>query len=157
MFKRLDPSDVDKTPFKVYKQFTVTNEDSGSFVYNFRAISGSSHVRNDFNPQANVAGGLTSYESASFYHLPAWFMINNRYYRQESSGIRRDTQGSKALNPYNNFSSNSPKQYRLLQASASIISVPKDLYGERIKPKSITLTDDSTSATVTMVDDGERN
>ena len=157
MFKRLDPSDVDKTPFKVYKQFTVTNEDSGSFVYNFRAISGSSHVRNDFNPQANVAGGLTSYESASFYHLPAWFMINNRYYRQESSGIRRDTQGSKALNPYNNFSSNSPKQYRLLQASASIISVPKDLYGERIKPKSITLTDDSTSATVTMVDDGVGN
>ena len=38
--------------------------------------------------------------------------------------------------------------------SASVISVPKDLYGERIKPKSITLTDDSTSATVTMVDDG---
>ena len=41
MFKRLDPSDVDKTPFKVFKKFTVTNEDSGSFVYNFRAISGS--------------------------------------------------------------------------------------------------------------------
>ena len=157
MFKRLDPTDVDKTPFKVYKQFTVTNEDSGSSVYNFRAISGSSHVRNDFNPQANVAGGLTSYESASFYHLPAWFMVNNRYYRQDSSGIRRATEGSKALNPYNNFGSNSSKQYRLLHDSASIISVPKDLYGERIKPKSITLTDDSTASTVTMVDDGVGN
>ena len=41
MFKRLDPRDVDKTPFKVYKQFTVTNVDSGSGIYNFRAISGS--------------------------------------------------------------------------------------------------------------------
>ena len=41
MFKRLDPTDVDKTPFKVYKQFSLTEADSGSFVYNFRAISGS--------------------------------------------------------------------------------------------------------------------
>ena len=41
MFKRLDPSDVDKTPFKVYKEFNITNNDSGSFVYSFRAISGS--------------------------------------------------------------------------------------------------------------------
>ena len=31
------------------------------------------------------------------------------------------------------------------------------MYGERIKPKSITLKDDSTAATVTMVDDGEGN
>ena len=41
MFKRLDPQDVNKTPFKVFKEFTVTNNDSGSGVYNFRAISGS--------------------------------------------------------------------------------------------------------------------
>jgi len=154
MFKRLDPSDVDKTPFKVFKEFTVTNEDSGSFVYNFRAISGSAADRNSFNKDT---AEKTEFQSASFYHLPAWYMINNRYYRQKGSGIRRDTEGSTAVNPYNNFASNSPKQYRLLQASASVISVPKDLYGERIKPKSITLTDDSTASTVTMVDDGEGN
>ena len=41
MFKRLDPRDINITPFKVYKQFTVTNLDSGSGVYGFRAISGS--------------------------------------------------------------------------------------------------------------------
>ena len=43
MFKRLDPQDVSKTPFKVYKEFTDTNNDSRSGVYNFRAISGSYH------------------------------------------------------------------------------------------------------------------
>ena len=154
MFKRLDPSDVDKTPFKVFKQFTITNEDSGSNVYNFRAISGSSEDRRNFN--TNTAE-LTSYESASFYHLPSYFMINHRYYRQRGSGIRRLTTGPNAINPYNNFASNSPKQYRLLHQSASIISVPKDLYGERIKPKSVTLTDDSTSSTIKIVDDGEGN
>ena len=61
------------------------------------------------------------------------------------------------VNPYNNFASNNPNQYRLLHQSASIISIPKDLYGERIKPKSIELDDDSTSATVTLVDDGNGN
>lgn len=151
MFKRLDPSDVDKTPFKVYKEFTVTNEDSGSFVYNFRAISGS-HRGYD-----KTTAGVDTYQSASFFHLPAWFMLNHRYYRQRGSGLKRETAGSTSLNPYNNFGSNSNKQYRLLHASASVISVPKDLYGERIKPKSITLRDDSTASTVTMVDDGEGN
>ena len=150
MFKRLDPSDVDKTPFKVFKEFTVTNEDSGSFVYNFRAVSGSH--RGYVNQ-----GGVSTYQSASFFHLPAWFMLNNRYYRQRGSGLKRETTGRNALNPYNNFGSNSSKQYRLLHASASVISVPKSLYGERIKPKSITLKDDSTASTVTMVDDGEGN
>ena len=151
MFKRLDPSDVDKTPFKVFKEFTVTNEDSGSFVYNFRAISGS-HRGYD-----KTTAGVDTYQSASFFHLPAWFMLNHRYYRQRGSGLKRETAGSTSLNPYNNFGSNSNKQYRLLHASASVISVPKDLYGERIKPKSITLRDDSTASTVTMVDDGEGN
>ena len=49
MFKRLDPSDVDKTPFKVYKEFNITNNDSGSFVYSFRAISGSHRNYNKVN------------------------------------------------------------------------------------------------------------
>ena len=150
MFKRLDPTDVDKTPFKVYKQFTVTNEDSASFVYNFRAVSSSASQLNQFNKDTAES---SSFQSASFYHLPAWHMINNRYYRQKSAGVARTT----ALNPYNNFGSNSSKQYRMLHESASIVSVPKDLYGERIKPKSITLKDDSTATTVTIVDDGEGN
>ena len=47
MFKRLDPRDINITPFKAYKEFTVTNVDSGSGVYGFRAISASAH---NFNP-----------------------------------------------------------------------------------------------------------
>ena len=138
MFKRLDPRDINITPFKAHKEFTVTNIDSGSGVYGFRAISSSIY---NFDPDTSTK---TTFSSASFYHIPAWFMINQMYYR--------DTE-----NNFNNFGQNNGKQYRLLQPSASIISVSKDLYGERIKPKSITLTDDSTSATVTIVDDGKGN
>ena len=84
MFKRLDPRDINITPFKAYKEFTVTNTDSGSGVYGFRAISSSAH---NFNPDTATK---TTFDSASFYHMPTWFMINQMYYR--------DTQ-----NNYNNF------------------------------------------------------
>ena len=138
MFKRLDPRDINITPFKAYKEFTVTNTDSGSGIYGFRAISSSVH---NFNPDTATK---TTFDSASFYHMPTWFMINQMYYR--------DTE-----NNFNNFGQNNGKQYRLLQPSASIISVSKDLYGERIKPKSVTLTDDSGASTLTIKDDGNGN
>ena len=138
MFKRLDPRDINITPFKAYKEFTVTNVDSGSGVYGFRAISSSAY---NFDPDTETK---TTFDSASFYHIPTWFMINQMYYR--------DTQ-----NNYNNFGQNNGKQYRLLQPSASIISVSKDLYGERIKPTSVTLTDDSGASTLTIKDDGKGN
>mgnify|MGYP001485846783 CR=1 FL=1 len=138
MFKRLDPRDINITPFKAYKEFTVTNTDSGSGVYGFRAISSSAH---NFNSDT---APKTTFDSASFYQMPTWFMINQMYYR--------DT-----VNNFNNFGQNNGKQYRLLHQSASIITVSKDLYDERIKPNSITLTDDSTSATLTIKDDGNGN
>ena len=146
MFKRLDPQDVDKTPFKVYKEFTVTNNDSGSGVYNFRAISGSH--RNYISSSADVK----HYPSASFYSLPSYFMINSRYYRQTKPGVRRTV-----VNPYNNFASNNPNQYRMLHERASIISVSKTMYGERMKPGSIRLEDDSTNDTIVIVDDAKGN
>ena len=108
MFKRLDPRDINVTPFKAYKEFTVTNTDSGSGVYGFRAISSSAI---NFDPDTATK---TTFDSASFYHIPSWFLINHMYYR--------DTQ-----NNYNNFGQNNGKQYRLLPPSASIISVSKDL------------------------------
>ena len=45
----------------------------------------------------------------------------------------------------------------MLHQSASIISVSKNLYGERMKPGSIRLEDDSTNNTVVIVDDGKGN
>ena len=138
MLKRLDPRDINITPFKAYKEFTVTNTDSGSGVYGFRAISSSAY---NFDPNTATK---TTFDSASFYHIPTWFTVRQLYYR--------DTE-----NNYNNFGYNPTTQYRLLQPSASIISVSKDLFGERIKPKSITLSDDSGASTLTIKDDGKGN
>ena len=46
---------------------------------------------------------------------------------------------------------------RILHKSASIISIPRKFYGERIKPKSLTITDNSTDITYTLKDDGLGN
>ena len=73
MFKALDPTDINITPFKVYKEFTLTEADSGSGVYSFRAISAS--ARN-----FDVTGaGIKQFPSASFYELPSWHMLNHLY------------------------------------------------------------------------------
>tara|TARA_Y100000592_G_scaffold97085_1_gene166992 strand:- start:317 stop:1336 length:1020 start_codon:yes stop_codon:yes gene_type:complete len=148
MFKTLDPGDINITPFKVGKTFTVTNHDSGSNVFTFRAISGSAH---NYSTSSDVA---KIYPSASFFALPTYHTINNLYYKQRVAGKKRTFS---EVNPFDNFGSNSDKQYRILHKSASIISVPQQLFGERIKPKSIELTDDSTPLSVTIVDDGDGN
>ena len=41
MFKNLDPQDIKVKPFKTFKNFTFTNNDSGSGVYLVKARSGS--------------------------------------------------------------------------------------------------------------------
>ena len=107
MFKALDPTDINITPFKVYKEFTVTNKDSGSGVYGFRAISSSLH---NFDTDTSTK---STFDSASFYQIPSWFMINHMYYR--------DTD-----NPFNNFGQNDDQQYRQLHSSSSIISVSSE-------------------------------
>ena len=148
MFKRLEPENVRITPFKAYKEFTVTNVDSGSNVYNFRAISASNKAFENTNAP------VSSYPSASFYHIPSWYVINNLYYKQKNGSTKRTYEQT---NPFDNFGQNSDKQYRFLHTSASVISVPQQLFGERIKPSSIELTDDSTSTTVVLKDDGDGN
>ena len=154
MFKTLDPGDIKITPFKVHKTFTLTNADSGSGVFAFRAISGSLYgfdtstaVKKEYQDTANNV-------SASFYEGPSWMLINNMYYKQENAATRKTFS---ELNPYENFASNNDNQYRFLHTSASVISIPQKLFGERIKPGTITLTDDSGATSLTIKDDGDGN
>lgn len=147
LLKIIDSNDKSVTPFKSFKEFTVTNVDSGSGIYGLRGI-----WSNGYNFTTATSGNIT-FESASFHHLPAWHAINQKFYGQNNPGVKRaDNDFSRIyLNP------KYPKQHRILHKSSSMISVSQKLYGERIKPKSITLADDSASSTVKIVDDGNGN
>ena len=44
MFKNLDPQDIKVKPFKTFKNFTFTNNDSGSGVFGMSAVSSSGYA-----------------------------------------------------------------------------------------------------------------
>ena len=148
MLKNIDPSDKSIRPFKVHKNFTLTQNSSGSGHYFLRAVS-SSIYNFSTGSATSQSFGLYDYHNKSYslgtyFDIPNWFMIKNRYYENST--------------PYRTFGSNDyTKIKKELNGSARIFSIPQDLYGERIKPFSIDLEVTTQGDTYTIKDDGEGN
>ena len=138
MFKNLDPQDISKKSFQTFKNFTFNNNDSGSGVFAIKARSGSlyNYVSSSDDIVAITTGSITT----NYFSLPNWHMLNQTFY---------SSHGQEYVNP--------EKSRRELHTSASIINVPRELFGEKIKPGSIELSDTSLSATRDIRDDGEGN
>ena len=178
IYKNLNPEDVSLRSFEVHKEFTFSNNDSGSGVYGIRAISGSSYNFQHSTANSQSFGEYNSISAsmgkkpydATFYELPLYFTINNMFYRDtnvvDSSEVDL-THWEKTNSPRKAIVSSSNSDFpnrltynyssRILHQSASIISIPRKFYGERIKPKSLTITDNSTDITYTLKDDGLGN
>tara|TARA_B100000214_G_scaffold368386_1_gene339857 strand:- start:136 stop:1125 length:990 start_codon:yes stop_codon:yes gene_type:complete len=138
MFKNLDAQDISKKSFKSFKNFTFNNNDSGSGVFGIKARSGS--LYNYVSASDAVVTITTGSITTNYFGLPTWHMLNNLYYSDHGT-------------VYINTGSVS----RNLNTSASVISVPRELYGEQIKPGSINLSATIGSVTFTIVDDEEGN
>lgn len=138
MFKNLDPQDVSKKSFQTFKNFTFNNNDSGSGVFAVKARSGS--LYNYVSSSDDIIGITSGSVTTNYFSLPNWHMLNQTFY---------SAHGKEYANP--------ERTHRGLHTSASIISVGRDLFGERIKPGSIVLSDTSLSATRDIRDDGEGN
>ena len=143
MFKNLDPQDISKKPFSSFKNFTFTNNDSGSGVWLVKARSGSQYNYDSGSDSVTniVSGSITT----RYFGLPTWHFLNKVFYKD-------------ADKPYRTFGNNDPyKENRELNTSASIISVARGLYGEKIKPESVDLDITIGSNTFTLKDDGDGN
>ena len=143
MFKNLDPQDISKKPFSSFKNFTFTNNDSGSGVWLVKARSGSQYNYDSGSDSVTniVSGSITT----KYFGLPTWHFLNKVFYKD-------------ADKPYRTFGNNDPyKENRELNTSASIISVARGLYGEKIKPESVDLDITIGSNTFTLKDDGDGN
>ena len=138
MFKNLDPQDISKKSFQTFKNFTFTNNDSGSGVFAIKARSGS--IFNYISSSDDIVSITTGSITTNYFSLPNWHMLNQTFY---------STHGQDYVNPN--------KSKRELHTSASIISVPREAFGEKIKPGSVILSDTSLSATRDIRDDGEGN
>ena len=179
IYKTLNPEDVSLRSFQVHKKFTFTNNDSGSGVYGLRAISGSNYNFN-IGSSSTISQSFGEYNSlsaslgkqpynATYYSVPLWNMIHRKFYfdtniadaqyvdlsHWEKANSPSDAQSiiekPYQLHKINQFAS------RQLNGNASVITIPRKFFGEEIKPKSITITDNSTDATKTLVDDGLGN
>ena len=178
IYKNLNPEDVALRSFQVHKEFTFSNNSSGSGVYGIRAISGSVHNFQHSTANSQSFGEYNSLSAsmnkkpydATYYELPMYFTINNMFYRdtnvvdssevnlshwEQSDSPRKAIVSSSQSDFSNRLTHNFSS--RILHESASIITIPRKFYGEGIKPKSVTITDNSTDITYTLKDDGLGN
>jgi hypothetical protein len=145
MFKTIEPTDVSIKPFKVFKKFKVTDADSGSGVFGIQGQSSSVYA---FEPGTSPSHSFATSNypySMSFYKYPTWYQVNHLYYRDY-------------LNPYFSFGPNDTSTQKMkIHQTVNVITIPQALYGEKIKPNSVEVTDDSTSRTLVLKDDGKGN
>ncbi len=170
-FKNLESDDILISPFQVNKTFTVTNNDSGSGVYSIQITKGSDsnlYGWDDTSPSITLSGN-------QYFKIPTYYTINTMYYRDINqmsgqidyiNGVPKD---KSAIVEYRKTrylydTSVEPSSIdlrrpytRQLHDSATVISIPQDLYGERVSKKSIKLVDNSTSPQVVLQDDGYGN
>ena len=149
MFKNIDPSNKSIKPYKVYKDFTLTNTDSGSGHVVLHAISGSIHNFLTSSAASQSFGTYNQYTEkyslGTYYSLPTWLTINKLYYKNSNK-------------PLEVFGGNNTKlEKRELHSTARVFTIPQNMFGEKIKPLSIELEDTSNGKTFIIKDDGHGN
>ena len=173
--KTLEPENKSVTSFQVHKTFTFTEADSGSGIYSIPITK--STDSNLFNFSTSTAQSKTILSNV-FYKVPNYNTVNTLYYRDIKqmrgyidlfSGV--PTSSNAIIEyvhtvPLSNLTTQDTysrthklrRPYtRQLHDSANIISIPQEIYGEYIKPKSFRLTDDATDNTIILEDDGRGN
>ena len=172
--KNLEPEDVLISSFETHKTFTLTEADSGSGVYAVNLVKPTDSNLHDFD----ISSATTKTVSSSvFYSVPTYQTIYKLYYRDitqmrgDIDYIRGVPTASDAVLSYTyteplSTLDNSTRRRtyslrrpftRQLQDTANTISVSQKLYGERVRPTSVRITDDSTASTIILQDDGRGN
>ena len=178
LYKNLESDDILISPFKVYKTFTLSNNDSGSGVYSIPITKGSVSNLYGFNTDGSGAISAASSKTISasvFYEVPSYYAINTMFYRdigQMQGRVDWINGTPKNVEPVQEYrktrylydTSIGPSSIdlrrpytRQLHDTATVISVPQKLYGEGISKKSIRFVDNSTSPQIVLQDDGYGN
>ena len=147
-YKNLDQKNITTKPFVTHKSFSWTNNDSGSGIYAIKAVSSSLHnydSGSDLSVSFTSGSGTTDAITTNYYELPTWHLINNLFYKNSEK-------------PYQSFGGNQPEiNKRELHTSASVFSIPRQVYGEEIKPGTVEIEDTSRGQTFDIRDDGDGN
>ena len=172
--KTLEPDNKSITSFQVHKTFSFTEADSGSGIYSIPLIKGTDSNLQNFSTTTATS---TTISGNVFFRVPTWHTINNLYYRdiKQMRGYvdlyRGVPTSSEAVSEYTytrpltyTSETGTRNSYKLrrpftrkLHDTANVISIPQELYGEYVEPKSFRMTDDATGNTIILQDDGFGN
>jgi|TARA_Y100000310_G_scaffold221270_1_gene222803 hypothetical protein len=141
-FKQLNLDETLVEESLVHKTQTLTSGSEGilSIQYRSGSLSGSSPTIPSKQGSHWDFLSTVFYKSSSKQFFP--YEINS-FYNDTIAGIGVNKNKSQYVNKFNN--------------SGSVLSIPQKYFGERIKPKSFTLTDNSSAKTITIKDDGNGN
>lgn len=135
MLKSIQKSNISRRSFQVFKDFTITDAEINVVSASLETglfDSGSS----DF---------FTSSVQDKIYTHPLYESIKSKYYINDG-------------NPFTLFGNTTNlgqiSAERNLSSTIRVISIPQSKYGERIKPGSVTLVDNTNSVTFTDNEDG---
>ena len=146
MLKNIDPADKSIRPYKAHKNFTLTNNDSGSGHFVLRAISGSTFnfVSSSAASQSlgNYIATSSKFEYGTYYDIPNYFMVKNVYYENDE--------------PYRTYGKHL-RNKRELHGEARLFSIPRELFGEEVKPGSVELEVTTGGVTYDLRDDSDGN
>jgi len=103
MLKNIDPADKSIRPFKTHKNFTLTQNSSGSGHYFLRAVSSSIYNFQTGSATSQSFGTYDyhnkKYSLGTYYDIPNYFMIKNRYYENDE--------------PFRTFGGNTPEDEKI--------------------------------------------
>lgn len=118
VFKKLNPKDITITPFKTYKEWNITTETTASLGITFKDTS--------FDKTIGIE---CKYDKVTISE-------NHLNY----IGIKRSFYDMDKFNPYLTIGSIGEfEQTRELNGKIQILSIPQQVFGERIKPGSVIL------------------
>ena len=152
--------------YKVYKTFKFNETDSGRGIYGLQGLSSSAHDFRSASAASQSYGiyNTGSYTNGTFFKLPLYFMVKNLYYQYDSypnpkSNVTRypNYTGGNWLRKWphgrieSNWGSINPRQ---LHDRVNVITIPREYFGEEIKPNSVIIEDSSGDTTVELRDDG---
>lgn len=133
MFKEIPQSDIVVRPFKVYKEWTLDEND-------VRPVFGE-------NPADTYIDLDNEIPSEGFNKKVIYASIKHQFYRNQATGS--------ILTEFGRRKNYASTDERNIGNEIVVISVPQEFYGEGMKVGSVTLTDNSTSKVYT--DDGFSN
>ena len=166
MFKNITSNDKSLRPFKTYKQFTFNETDSGSGIFGLEGISGSTHnfVTSSALSQSYGAYKTGSFSVGTFYKSPIYFSTKHLYYQYDNVPNRISKNTRYPIYTAGNWTRKWPHgrpdlswgniNPRKFHDKVNVVTVPRQFFGEEIKPGSVVLTDSSGDDTIELRDDG---